>query len=191
MISNFAHAQTGRLALTLKAGVIRNLQDDWHRDQPKYAIYPELQLSTELITWAHDSLALFGALYASHWDDGVERPSSRCVNCLTRSFEGRILGARLGFVLKKVSWLTLGFWGGLARHVNHGDYVGGQSIDEEPVNIKQTDRSSEIGMFVFKKLHRHLGVMIEFQQYFIFDRRTSFVLPNQQRAFKLGLSYFL
>jgi hypothetical protein len=54
---------------------------------------------------------------------------------------GRIHGARPAFILKKVSWLSLGFWGGLARHHIHGDYVGGQSIDEGPKNIEQTDRS--------------------------------------------------
>lgn len=188
---NLIHAQPGRFAFTLKAGAIRNLQDRSRQGQPRYAIYPELQISSELITWAHDSLAFFGTVYAGYWDDGVDRASESCVNCLTRSYNGRIHGARLGFVLKQILWLSLGFWGGLARHDIRGDHVGGQSIDEEPENIGLTDRSSEIGVFAFKELRRHLGVMIEFQQYFIFDRGGSIALPYRQRALKLGVSYSL
>lgn len=193
IITNFAHAQNSRPAIALKVGVTRYLQQDqWYRDQLRYAIYPEVQISSEFLTWSHDSLALRAAIYGNFWDDGVKVHIENCVDCVTYSYNSRIIGVRLALALKKFPLVPIGFWGGWARHFIHADYVGGIGFNGGfEKNIQRVDDSSEFGIFAFKKFSRHLEAIIEFQQYFMVERQTSPVLPNQLRAVKLGLAYLL
>ena len=111
----------------MNGGVIRNLQNDIFLDKSQYAFYPEVQISSKLLSFGSSKISLEGGLHWGYWNDGVREPSSSCADCITYSYSSHIVGSRLYAVLEALP-VTLSLLGGLSYHFISAEYVGGRGV---------------------------------------------------------------
>ena len=119
-------AQGLKPVVTAGLGLVENLQGNLDLGQPRFALYPEVEVSTEIVRSRKALLTLSGGVYAGGWTDGVDRPSG-CADCITYSHSSFLAGARLGVSLDAFP-LPLFVWGGASRQLIFARYVGGAGI---------------------------------------------------------------
>lgn len=124
LVSNTA-AQSISPVISVKSGLIRNLQEK-SVDLPRYALYTEAQIGRKLGTFYNGLIATSGELYAGYWDDGINKISEACRDCITYSHRSYITGIR--FYVDPYAF-PLDLLTGLSYHFLQAHYVGGAGAD--------------------------------------------------------------
>jgi hypothetical protein len=195
LVGDATFAQPGLPSLSIKAGVIRNLQAPFYRDLPKYSFYPEIQINGQISRSSSLAVSALSGLYWGYWDDGVDETSNACRDCHTYSFSSHIIGARMGLLLEKFPLVPTGFAIGLSRHFIRANYVGGLGLAGDPgQDFERWATTTEAIVYTYIDLGKKAGVIIEFQKFWLAGNNYLYPYLNAQfnrSAFKLGFAYSL
>lgn len=186
LLSIILASNSNSQTLTFGLGLIENLQDA--DNQPKFAIYPEVQLSNDFYD-RHD-LTFGASVYWGYWDDGVNKLSS-CSHCWTYSYSSHIVGARFEMKLKKFL-IPLRLFFGISRHFIQANYFGGAGYaGGKGYDFAKRINAAEVGIrtrFLIKNRYSLTGNL---QFYFPLDDRWYGRSRTYRVAFGLGLVYEL
>lgn len=185
MMISSATAQPASVKLSMAGGLIRNLQDDIFVDKSQYSFYPEVQISSKLSSLG-GKISLEGGLHWGYWNDGVQKPSSSCADCITYSYSSHIVGARLYTVLEALP-IPLSLLGGLSHHFLSAEYIGGRGVAGRPGNdFRDNYGSAEVGLRIAVPLSDRLTITTEVQEHIPLSGKQGY---RTRPAFKLGFSF--
>jgi hypothetical protein len=183
-------AQPAFPSICLKAGVIRNLQDPFYRDLPKYSFYPEIQINGQISRSSSLAVSAHAGLYWGYWDDGVDEGSNACADCHAYSFSSHLIGARMGMLLEKFPLVPIGFALGLSRHFIQAEFVSGYDFAGNPgQDFERRATSIEAIAYTHVAIGKRTGVIVEFQRLWPAGNNFLKELQFNRSAFKLGLSF--
>jgi len=184
-------AQSSFPIITVKAGLIRNLQENPRGVLNQYSFNPEIQLEGKFAHSANDSISFSGAIYLGYWDDGVFGASSICIDCFHYSYRSYIIGARLGLLLEIAPIIPIGFWFGFAHHFIKADYVGGfDFVGNIGRDFKESSNTVEAVVYIPLRLRDNISIIVEYQQFFSLGKNSNFPFSRMnRRAIKLGIAF--
>jgi len=185
-------AQPGFPSVSIKVGFIRNLQDPFYRDLPKYSFYPEVQITGQIVRSSVLAVSAHSGLYWGYWNDGVDETSSACVDCHTYSFSSHVIGARMGLLLEKFPLVPTGFAIGLSRHFIRAVYVGGYGEAGNPgQDFERRATTFEAIAYTHLALGKKAGVIVEVQKSWPVGNNYLKEVQFNRSAIKLGFAYSL
>ena len=185
MLVTVAAAQQSLPTISVKSGVIRNLQEKSF-DLPKYASSTEVQLDSRLATVYSGLIAINGAFYVGYWNDGISKISKTCMDCITYSYRSYTAGMRF---YANPHAFPLDLFTGLSYHFLQVHYVGGAGVDGRPgTDYRDRFGTWEAGIRLVIPFADRLAVNGEFQAYIPLSRHNRY---RVRPSVKLGASYSL
>ena len=189
MLVTVAAAQQSLPTISVKSGVIRNLQEK-SSDLPKYASSTEVQLDSRLATVYSGLIAISGAFYVGYWNDGISKISKTCIDCITYSYRSYTAGMRF---YANPHAFPLDLFTGLSYHFIRTNYVGGRSLSgQADDDFWDGGATLEAGIRIVIPVVDHLAVNGEVQTFIApWSNSSRGSRYAKQPSVKLGVSYSL
>jgi len=170
-------------------GTIRTYTPDFNiTNNHEYAIYPEIQISSILL-----SSPFYWHLYLGYWDDQVKNQLA-VADLITYSTKSKILGVRFALQLsdfERDPWLNVGYFVGLSKHYLNNKYIGGADYaGNRGTNHSTAYGGYEVGISLNKQIRDVNGILVEFNRYYTFRELGGQILEGRN-SFKCGIYYTL
>lgn len=195
IITGTTFAQPSSLAIALTGG---------YRPTPAYACQPgpenrfapELQIESQLATFADQTLSAHGAVYYSYWHDGVTETSKvkLCSHGSTYSQREHTAGMRL-FIVGGKGFLPVMVSAGLARQFASSEYIDGEDWGgAKGHDYRSAQTAAEVGLHVRIPIGAKLKLQGGVRRFVRIPARQHIIgafIEDARKVYQIGVAYTL